>query len=96
MKTIKIGNVTFYKVIDNPSKPQEDIWLTHDGEYGLFRFYGVKGRREWAICKNNRPHDCEHPEFSNFSLERINNTPYKFVRGAMKFICENYYGEEVK
>ena len=32
MKTIKIGNVMFYKVIDNPSKPQEDTWLTHDGE----------------------------------------------------------------
>ena len=96
MKIIRIGNVIFYKVYDIPNKPQEDIWLTHDGEYGLFRFYGVKGRRELAICKNNRPHDCEHPEFLSFSLERINNTPYKFVHRAMKFICENYYGEEVK
>lgn len=95
MKTIRIGNVVFYKVVDIPNKPQEDIWLTHDGKCGLFRFYEVKWRREWAICKNNTPHDCEHPEFNSFYLTRINSTPYKFVREAMKFICENYYGEEV-
>ena len=94
MKTIKVRNVFFYKVVDYPSKPQEDIWLTHDGEYGLFRFYNVEGRREWAICKNIRPHDCEDPEFLNFSLERINSTPYKILYEAMRFICENYYGEE--
>ena len=96
MKTRKIGNVIFYKVCEQPNEPQNDVWITHDGKYGLFRFYGVKGRREWAICKNNRPHDCEHPEFHSFSLKRINSTPYKSIRGAMKFICENYYREEVK
>ena len=95
MKTIRIGNVVFYKVVDIPNKPQEDIWLTHDGEYGLFRFYEVKWRREWPICKNNTRHDCEHPEFNSFYLTRINSTPYKLIREAMKFICENYYREEV-
>lgn len=96
MKTIKLGNIFFYKVIDYPPKPQEDIWLTHDGNYGLFRFYNVKGRVEWAICKNNVPHDREHPDFNKFYLVRINSTPYKTLYEAMKFICENYYGEEVK
>ena len=95
MKTIRIGNIIFYKVVDIPNKPQEDIWLTHDGEYGLFRFYGVKGRREWAICKNSKPHEYGDENFKVFNLHRIDKTPYIFLRGAMKRIAERYYGEEV-
>lgn len=97
MKTIKIGNVIFYKVCEQPNKPQNDIWITHDGEYGLFRFYITKKRREWAICKNTKfnPNYSINPfsSLNEFSLERINDNPFGSLRSAMQYICERYYWE---
>ena len=86
----KIGNVLFYRV-------NCDCWLTHDGEYGIFRAYSPKSRKECVIAKNEKPVDLDTVNFPDFELNRIMEYPvYPNARVAMKAICENFYGEEVK
>ena len=52
----KIGNVLFYKVY-------RDCWLTQDGEYGIFRAYCSKSRKECVIAKNEKPIDLDTVNF---------------------------------
>lgn len=86
----KIGNVLFYKVY-------RDCWLTQDGEYGIFRAYSPKSRKECVIAKNEKPVDLDTVNFPDFKLNRIMEYPvYPNARVAMKAICENLYNEEVK
>ena len=49
------------------------------------------------IAKNENPVDLDTVNFPDFKLNRIMEYPvYPNARVAMKAICENFYGEEVK
>ena len=91
-KTTKIGNVIFYRVEDR-------VWLTHDGKYGIMRFFLSGKKKDCIIMENDRPCSIEDDAIGfqhGFILYPTDYVRYPNVREAMKAVCEKYYNEEVK
>ena len=97
MKTIKIGNVIFYKVGDTGNK-SSDTWVTHDGKYGVFRAYASKRRSECVIAHNKFEYatDPTTDDLNQYNLVanmRNKKDIFPNARSAMQYICEHYYWE---
>lgn len=95
MKTIKIGNVIFYKVCDTNDR-RDDVWLTHDGEYGVFRTYSSKKKSDCTVAKNRIAYPVEDllpNDIPQWHLEICTPVHFPNARSAMQYICENYYWE---
>ena len=97
MKTIKIGNVIFYKVGDTGNK-SSDTWITHDGKYGVFRAYLSKRRSECVVAHNEFKYatDPTTDDLNQYHLVanmREKSDVFPNARAAMQYICEHYYWE---
>ena len=97
MKTIKIGNVIFYKVGDTGNK-SSDTWVTHDGKYGVFRAYVSKRRSECVVALNKFEYatDPTTDDLNQYHLVanmREKSDVFPNARAAMQYICEHYYWE---
>ena len=97
MKTIKIGNVIFYKVGDTENK-SSDTWITHDGKYGVFRAYLSKRRSECVVAINKLEYatDPTVDDFNQYHLVKHAHKVFPDARSAMQYICEHYYWESRK
>lgn len=100
MKTIKIGNVIFYKVGDTGNK-SSDTWITHDGKYGVFRAYLSKRRSECVVAINKLEYATDPTVDDLNQYHLVADTKDKRIifsnaRSAMQYICEHYYWESRK
>lgn len=97
MKTIKIGNVIFYKVVETGNK-SSDTWVTHDGKYGVFRAYVSKKRSECVVAYNKFKYatDPMTDDLNQYYLvadKKEKREIFPNVRAAMQYICKNFYWE---
>ena len=94
MKTIKIGNVIFYKIYEHGGR-KNDVWLTHDGRYGIFREKIGNKRSECAVAVNEgEPVEPTNPNgYEHWKLTRCVEQDFPNSRSAMQYICEHFYWE---